>query len=96
LDRLDKVINRLKTFRDERNWQQYHTPENLSKSIVLEASELLENFQYSELNKEDVHNVKEELADIFAYGLLLMEHYDFDFEAMMHEKITKNAKKYPK
>lgn len=88
------ITERLIKFRNDRNWQQFHTPENLSKSIVLEAAELLENYQW-ESGKENIENVKEELADIVGYCLLLCEHYGFDLETIMNEKIDKNEKKYP-
>lgn len=91
---MKNIIDRLIKFRNERNWQQFHTPENLSKSIVLEAAELLENYQW-ESGKENIENVKEELADIVGYCLLLCEHYGFDLETIMNEKIDKNEKKYP-
>lgn len=81
-------------FRDDRDWQQFHTPENLSKSIVIESAELLENFQWGE-EYADLDNIKEELADVFIYGLLLMEHYHLDFETIIREKIQKNKEKYP-
>lgn len=91
---MEKIIKRLVKFRDDRNWKQFHTPENLSKSIVLEAAELLENYQW-ESGKENIENVKEEVADIVGYCLLLCEHYGFDLETIMNEKIEKNEKKYP-
>jgi len=91
---MDKIIERLKKFRKDRNWEQFHTPENLSKSIIIEASELLENFQWG--SKEiDLKNVKEELADIMAYVLLLCDHYDLDIKQIMNDKIDINEKKYP-
>lgn len=88
------IIKDLIKFRDERNWKQFHTPENLSKSIVLESAELLENFQWGSENA-NIENIKEELADIFAYGLLLCEYYGFDLETILKEKIAKNNDKYP-
>ena len=88
------IINRLIKFTDDRNWQQFHTPNNLAKSIAIESSELLINYQYGDayFNKE---NVKEEIADIVSYCLLLSEHYGFDIEEIMNEKIDKNEIKYP-
>ena len=91
---MKNITDRLIKFRNERNWKQFHTPENLSKSIVLEAAELLENYQW-ESGKENIDNVKEEIADIVGYCLLLCEHYGFDLETIMDEKIDKNEKKYP-
>ncbi len=91
---MKEVIDKLIKFRDERNWKQFHTPENLAKSVVLEAAELLENFQWQ--NQEvDIQNVKEEIADIVAYCLLLCEHYEFDLKEIILDKIKKNEEKYP-
>jgi len=88
------IISLLKKFRDERNWSQFHTPENLSKSIVLESAELLENFQWGQGN-EDIDNVKDEIADIVGYALLICDHYGFDLKTILKEKIQKNDEKYP-
>ena len=91
---MDEIIKRLLKFRDDRDWKQFHTPENLSKSIAIESAELLINFQYGD-TYFNVENVKEELADIMAYCFLLTEHYGFDIDTIMNEKIDKNQKKYP-
>ena len=91
---LKEIIESLIAFRNERNWEQYHTPENLANSIFIEAAELLENFQW-ETVETDVNNVQEEIADIVGYCLLLCEHYGFDITTILKEKIAKNADKYP-
>jgi len=91
---MDEILKRLIKFRDDRNWKQFHTPENLSKSIAIESAELLINYQYGD-TYFDLENVKEELADVMAYCLLLTNHYGFDFKTIMNEKIDKNQKKYP-
>ncbi len=91
---MEEIIKKLKEFRDERNWGQFHSPANISKSIVLESAELLENFQWGD-DHADKENVKDEIADIVGYCLLLCDHYGFDLETIMHEKIAKNNKKYP-
>lgn len=91
---MKNILKRLIDFRDDRNWKQFHTPENLAKSIMLEASELLENFQWSD-EPSNMQNVKEELADVMAYCLLFAEHYGFDIQAILNEKIDLNEKKYP-
>jgi NTP pyrophosphatase (non-canonical NTP hydrolase) len=91
---MKEIIEKLVKFRDDRNWKQFHTPENLSKSIVLEAAELLENFQWGTENA-DVDNIKEELADVMGYCLLLCEYYQFDVKNIILEKIDKNNLKYP-
>jgi dCTP diphosphatase len=91
---MKEIIDKLIKFRDDRNWKQFHTPENLSKSIVLEAAELLENFQWGTMNEDD-NNIKEEIADIVSYCLLLCDHYEFDIKKIISEKIERNELKYP-
>ncbi len=88
------IIDRLNKFTRDRNWKQFHTPENLSKSIMIEAAELLEHFQWGE-GELDIEAVKEEIADVLAYTYMLCDHYDFDIKEIMNNKITKNEKKYP-
>jgi NTP pyrophosphatase (non-canonical NTP hydrolase) len=90
---MKELIEKVIKFRDERNWKQFHTPENLSKSIVLEAAELLENFQWN--NDYNLENVKEELADIFIYSILLAEKLAVDLVKIAHEKVEKNKINYP-
>ena len=91
---MQSLIEKLKQFRDERNWKQFHRPENLAKSIAIEAAELLELFQWSS-TQDDKALIADELADIISYCLLLADHYDFDVDTIIQEKIKKNAKKYP-
>lgn len=81
-------------FRDDRDWAQFHTGENLAKSICIEASELLEVFQWSEKEKS-LDKVKEELADVFLYATLMADHYHLDIEQIMLEKLKRNEEKYP-
>ena len=82
------IIDKLLKFRDDRNWKQFHTPENIAKSIVLEAAELLENFQWKN-DSTDIENIKDELADIMTYCLYMCETYDLDMETIIHEKNSK-------
>ena len=89
----EELIATLRQFVAERNWQQFHTPENLAKSISIESAELLELFQWSELSNID--DVKEELADVLTYCLLLADKYDLDFEKIILEKLEKTKAKYP-
>ena len=80
-------------FNEDRDWDQFHSPENLIKSISLEAAELLECVQWSsEFNLEDV---KEELADVMIYCVQLAIKLDLDPIEIMKSKIKKNAQKYP-
>jgi NTP pyrophosphatase (non-canonical NTP hydrolase) len=89
-DLLDKILK----FRDERDWKQFHTPENLAKAINIEAGELLECFQWStdEFDKEEV---KEELADVIIYCLLMSDALNADVEEIVINKMEKNGAKYP-
>lgn len=90
-----ETYDRLIKFRDDRDWSQFHTGENLAKSLVIEAGELLEVFQYG--NKEkSVDKVKEELADVFMYAMLLADRYHLDIDEIINEKMDSNERKYPR
>lgn len=92
---LDEIIQALIEFRNERDWEQFHNPKDLAVAINVEAGELLEQFLWKKHQEADREKVKEELADVFAYALLLAEKYDFDVKEIVLEKIQKNALKYP-
>jgi dCTP diphosphatase len=92
---MDDLIKEILQFRDERDWKQFHTPDNLAKSIVIEASELLENFQWG-IDWADRTNVGEELADVMIYALMMCDRYGFDVKTIIRDKIAKNGIKYPK
>jgi len=94
MNEMKEVLELLKDFRKERNWEQFHTSENLAKSIVIEATELLENFQWG-LDPLDIDNVKEEVADIFSYLLLFCDGLNIDILEETKKKIVKNKLKYP-
>ena len=81
-------------FRDDRDWSQFHTGENLAKSICIEAAELLEVYQWDHTEKS-IDKVKEELADVFLYATLMADHYHLNIEEIMLEKLKKNEEKYP-
>jgi len=91
---LKEILDKLIKFRDDRNWKQFHTPENLAKSISIEANELLENYQWGSENAS-IENIKEELADIFGYVLLLCYRLNVDLIDVTNKKIEKNSIKYP-
>lgn len=92
---MKEVIDELIRFRNERDWEQFHNPKDLAVAINVEAGELLEQFLWKDHSDANAEKVKEELADIFAYGLLLAEKYNFDIKEIVLEKIKKNAIKYP-
>jgi dCTP diphosphatase len=89
----DELLRALREFVSERNWQQFHTPENLAKSISIEAAELLELYQWSE--PSDVSEVQDELADVITYCILLADKYDLDIEEIVLQKLEKTRAKYP-
>jgi dCTP diphosphatase len=88
-----ELISALRQFTSERDWHQFHTPENLAKSISIESAELLELFQWSE--PSDLEDVKDELADVLTYCILLADKYDLDIEKIVLEKLEKTKAKYP-
>ena len=94
MDKLELLKQRIAKFNKDRDWDQFHTPGNLSKSISIEANELLECFQWSDDNY-DVEAVKEELADVFNYAFLIADKYQLDVKEIVMEKLAKNAVKYP-
>ncbi|HOP99525.1 MAG TPA: nucleotide pyrophosphohydrolase [Acetivibrio clariflavus] len=100
---LTQAVEALIKFRSERDWSKFHTPKNLSMSIAIEASELMEHFQWKnedEVNQylsipENLEKVKEEIADILSYLLLLSTDLKIDLNRTLLDKIQKNAEKYP-
>ena len=88
-----ETCNRIAKFTQDRDWDQFHSPENLAKSIAIEAGELLECFQWS--SNADTNALKEELADVMNYCIQLAQKEGFDICEILNEKIDKNEKKYP-
>ena len=80
-------------FNEERDWDQFHTPENLAKSISIEAAELLECFQWN--NDFDKEDVCEELADVISYCVMLADRLDVDIKEIVLDKLEKTKAKYP-
>ncbi len=92
-DCMDEVIEKIIKFRDDRDWKQFQTLDNLAKSISIESGELLENFQWD--NNYDKKRVEEELADVLIYSYLMAITMNVDVKEIMLKKIEKNEKKYP-
>ena len=90
---MNELIEQIIKFNKERDWDQFHSPENLAKSISIEAGELLECFQWN--NDYNINEVNEELADVINYCLLLSEKLDLDPIQIVTEKMKKTAIKYP-
>ena len=97
-----KIKNEIRKFVDERDWEQFHTPKNLSMALSVEASELLEIFQwqkadeYKNANKKQKEMIKDEIADIFYYLVRISDKLNIDIEKALIKKMKKNRKKYPK
>ena len=91
---MKKLLDIIIKYRDDHGWKDHDTPEALAKSIIIEAAELLENYQWSDtpLNPE---NVKEELADVLIYALAMVADLGYDPEELIMEKLAKNNHKYP-
>jgi NTP pyrophosphatase (non-canonical NTP hydrolase) len=100
---IKSVQERLRSFAQERDWEQFHSPKNLAAALAVEAAELLEPFQW--LKEEDSRRlaelpadyarVKEEVADVMIYLLRLSDVLDIDLASAVEDKIRKNAEKYP-
>lgn len=91
----DQLIDALTQFRDERNWKQFHNAKDLALALSIEAAELNELFLWKSADEANQEKLKEELADIFAYALLLAKTYDFDIQQIVLDKIKVNGEKYP-
>ena len=94
MDKLEILKQRIDKFNKDRDWDQFHTPSNLAKSISIEANELLECFQWSDTNY-DVEAVKEELADVMNYCIQMSMVLGVDIVDIMNKKMDKTEKKYP-
>ena len=92
---LQPVMDALLKFRDERDWKQFHNPKDLAAALSIEAAELQEIFLWKSADAGDVEKVKEELADVFCFSLLIAEHYGFDIPSIVLEKVQANGLKYP-
>ncbi|MCK5731632.1 MAG: nucleotide pyrophosphohydrolase [Tenericutes bacterium] len=91
---MKKILDEIIAFRDKRGWRDHDTPQALAKSIIIEAAELLENYQWED-SKPDLENVKEELADVLIYCLAMASDLGLNPEEIIREKLEKNKVKYP-
>ena len=94
MDKLEILKQRIKKFNEDRDWDQFHTPSNLAKSICIEASELLECFQWNDTDF-DIEEVKEELADVMNYCIQMSQVLNVDIIDIINAKMDKTEKKYP-
>ena len=88
-----ETIERIRKFSADRNWEQFHTPANLAKSIAIEAGELLECYQWSE--EADPEHVRQELADVIVYCRNMLDTLGLDEDEIVNAKMNQNEKKYP-
>lgn len=89
-----ETIKRIRKFTEDREWDQFHSPANLAKSIVIEAAELLECFQWSD-QEYDLQHIKEELADVMVYTQQLLDKIGLDADEIINMKMSQNEAKYP-
>jgi len=97
------ILAKIKKFRDDRDWKQFHNPKDMAEAIVIEASELLEHFLWMEKkesfnyikNKKNLEEVSDELADIAWFLFEFSDNFGIDLEKAIENKLKKNAKKYP-
>lgn len=88
------TVNRIRKFTEDRDWDQFHSPANIAKSIVIEAAELLECFQWDE-EDFDIQHVKEELADVIVYCQDMLDKLGLDVDEIVNMKMAQNEAKYP-
>ncbi len=94
----DKTIQKINKFNKDRNWEKYHNGKDLALSLSLESSELLEIYQWNnvDLDRLDrLNKIKEELADVFIYAVQIAEKYHLNIDEIINEKLKKNSEKYP-
>ena len=92
---IQAAIQALINFRDQRDWEQFHNPKDIAIALSIEAAELQECFLWKQAEEAAEERVKEELADVLCYALLMAAHYDFDPLEIIEKKMAKNALKYP-
>lgn len=89
------IIEELRTFRDARDWAQFHNEKDIAVAISVEAAELLELFLWKQPEEADREKVKEELADILSFCFLLADKYNLDIRQIIQDKMKINGDKYP-
>ena len=92
---LEELRQSIVKFTQERDWDQFHNGKDLALALSIEAAELNEAFLWKDASKVNVEKVKEELADIFNYAILIADKYDLDIKQIVMDKLSRNAEKYP-
>ena len=95
MDTIKKLIEEIISFRDERDWKQFHNTKDLAIALSIEASELNEILLWKNNESIDKNKLSEELADVFIYAFLIAEKHDLDIKEIILEKLALNAEKYP-
>jgi NTP pyrophosphatase (non-canonical NTP hydrolase) len=91
----EEILVKLRQFRDERDWAQFHNPKDLALALSIEAAELNEQFLWKQPEQANPERVQEELADVLLYAFQLADRYGWDIPQLMQQKIARNAEKYP-
>ena len=92
---LEELRQAIVKFTQERDWDQFHNGKDLALALSIEAAELNEAFLWKDAQDVDVEKVKEELADLFNYAILIADKYDLDIKQIVLDKLHRNAEKYP-
>ena len=92
---LEELRRAIVTFTQERDWEQFHDGKNLAIALSIEASELLEVFLWKNVEEAKTDKVKEELADVINYAILIADKYNLDIKQIVLDKLARNAEKYP-
>lgn len=92
---IEQLIQQIRNFRDARDWQQFHNSKDLALALNIESAELLELFLWKGNEEANSDRLKEELADVFMYALLLADKHGFDVKQIIEDKIKINNQKYP-
>jgi NTP pyrophosphatase (non-canonical NTP hydrolase) len=95
MSELESITNEIVRFRDARDWEQFHNAKDRALAISIEAGELLEQFLWKDPAQADKEKIKEELADVFTFSLLLARKYGFSVKDIILEKLTLSNIKYP-
>lgn len=95
MSEIKTIIERIREFNRERDWEQFHNPKDLAIALNIETSELLELFLWKRDQDVNIEKIKEELADIFTFALNLSDKFNLDVFEIVMEKMRKNAEKYP-
>lgn len=92
---IEELRQAIVRFTQERDWDQFHNGKDLALALSIEAAELNEAFLWKNASEVNVEKVKEELADIFNYAILIADKYDLDIKQIVLDKIKRNSEKYP-